>query len=246
MKRILKWLYRKFNHKYHIPKKRFGLEQNERVVEIPWALSQYAGEQNVLEVGPVGAQPEYLDALRRLPIKELHGVDITEGELEGFIMSNADIRATKYSDGFFDLIFCISTLEHIGQDNSWYDPSKEIKSKSSVVRGNVTDDKTTVGDEDLVAFAEMLRILKKKGKLVLTLPYGKFQNHGWFINYDSELVNRLVNSQKDKIKIAEKRYFAYNLGWYESFETDAIKNNWYQANKATTASAVICITFIKL
>ena len=63
---------------------------------------------------------------------------------------NADIKNTPFSDDFFDVITCVSTIEHIGL-------------------GAYGDPKYDVGGES--AMGEFKRILKKHGRLILTTPF---------------------------------------------------------------------------
>ena len=100
----------------------YGAGQNERAIEIPWALSKYNNEAKVLEVGCSFAyeNPEYVPALLALNIPELHGLDISSRDAPDFIKKTADIRQSGYETGFFDLVLCISTLEHVGMDNTKY------------------------------------------------------------------------------------------------------------------------------
>lgn len=224
-------------------------EKNERLVEIPWALSHYAGQERVLDVGPVGAQSEYINQLRDLKIPELYGIDITEKEVEGFKMVFGDIRKTQFENNFFNLIFCISTLEHVGQNNRWYKPSKELVGLGSVEfePGEISTDKSFVTDDDILAVREMIRITKPKGHILITLPFGKFQNHGWFKNYDQELLDRLIKVAKiSGCKIVEERYFAWDKKWYEERNPKKLKDRWYQSNGAAKASAIACIVIEKL
>src|SRR5215472_2351390 len=88
---------------------------SERVVEIPWVISRYSGERRVLDVGTAFAVSTYVRRLTALGIQDLHGVDIAPVRLHGVDMAQADVRNLPYPDNHFDLILCVSTLEHIGR-----------------------------------------------------------------------------------------------------------------------------------
>jgi SAM-dependent methyltransferase len=60
-----------------------------------------------------------------------------------------DLMDLKYPDNHFDRICCISTLEHIGNQ-----PDDAL--------GNTND---------IIAIKELARVLKKKGRLVITVPF---------------------------------------------------------------------------
>jgi hypothetical protein len=38
----------------------------------------------------------------------------------------------------------------------------------------------------------MRRVLKPGGVLYITFPFGKYENHGWFQQFDSPLMDRLI------------------------------------------------------
>jgi hypothetical protein len=113
----------------------------ERAVEIPWALSRYNGGPRILEVGCSFASenPEYIAGLKGLG-GELHGIDISSVPAPDFIQRTADIRASGYDDAFFDMVFCISTIEHVGRDNArHYFPVAEIENSAESDRDALSE-----------------------------------------------------------------------------------------------------------
>jgi hypothetical protein len=46
----------------------------------------------------------------------------------------------------------------------------------------------------ITAIKELRRILKFGGKLYCTFPFGKYENHGWFQQFDSKMTDTLVNA----------------------------------------------------
>jgi SAM-dependent methyltransferase len=103
----------------------FGIAINERVVEYPWIFG------HLIETGK--ARPRVLDAgsilnhdciLNRAPSK---GSDLTIMTLapekycrwyDGFSYVYGDLRETFFDDQTLDTVICISTIEHIGLDNT--------------------------------------------------------------------------------------------------------------------------------
>jgi len=196
----------------------------ERAVEIPWALSRYNGGARILEVGCSFAyeNPEYVAGLKALGAQELHGIDISSVPAPDFIKRTADIRDSGYPAEFFDMIFCISTLEHVGRDNvRHYQPEKELSATS---------------EPDREALMEMLRILKPDGTLVVTVPFGKFEDHGWFINYDAKNIERIFHG----VPFAEELYFAFTEGGWVPCAPEALAEAGYQSNHAPAAAGVAC------
>jgi hypothetical protein len=46
--------------------------------------------------------------------------------------------------------------------------------------------------EFVLAVKELKRVLKKGGSLFISFPFGRYENHGWFQQFDSELVDTLI------------------------------------------------------
>jgi hypothetical protein len=93
---------------------------DERPIEIPWCLARYAGERRLLDAGYAYAEPAYLAGLVGLNAPELTGVDLVEAEVPGLSSVIADLRDLPFADGAFDVAIAISTLEHVGRDNTQY------------------------------------------------------------------------------------------------------------------------------
>jgi hypothetical protein len=127
---------------------------DERAIEIPWCLARYGGERRVLDVGSANAIPAYLEGLRDLAASELVTVDLTE---PADVI--ADVRALPFEGRSFDLAYCISTLEHVGRDNSVYE-----------VEGAHDEH----GDE--AALRELRRVARR---VIVSVPVGVSENQGW-------------------------------------------------------------------
>ena len=93
---------------------------DERPIEIPWCLARYGGEPSVLDVGYAFAEPAYIVGLLGLGAPSLTGVDLVAAEVPGLRGVQADLRQLPFGNGEFDVAIAISTLEHVGQDNSQY------------------------------------------------------------------------------------------------------------------------------
>jgi len=204
----------------------FGADNSERCIEIPWAISLYGGEPVVLDVGYAHAEERYISALLSLGIPHLHGIDLVEKRIEGIIPHAMDIRKTTFPDNFFDLVFCISTLEHIGRDVSRYTPA--------AIQGQ--------GDGDLEALREIVRITKNQGKIILTVPYGREENHGWLINYHEDRLCRLVQSLPLQVRIED--YFIFSGGWRRCHKHE-LDQTGYQDNHAPAAAGLACLLLVK-
>ncbi len=110
-----------------VPLGRRTLGLSERVVEVPWVLERVVpGDLSVLDVGSAYAPFVYRRLLCRLPVRERHAVDLAPTALPGVNGHVADARELPFDDKAFDLAICISTLEHIGLDNTFYRGSREL------------------------------------------------------------------------------------------------------------------------
>jgi SAM-dependent methyltransferase len=142
---------------------------DERALEIPWCLARYDGERRVLDVGYAFAEAAYVAGLVGLGAEELVGVDLAEAEVPGLASVVADVRELPFPDGHFELILCISTLEHIGRDNAVYDVDAP------------RDDR---GDE--AALRELHRVLAGDGRLLVSVPAGEPEDQGWQVQRTPE------------------------------------------------------------
>ena len=135
---------------------------DERAIEIPWSLARYDGEARVLDVGYAFAEPAYLAGLVALGAPGLTGVDLAEAAVPGLRSVVADVRTLPFDDGAFELVFCISTLEHVGRDNDVYD---------------VAAPRDELGDE--AALRELHRVLARDGRVLVSVPTGEHDDQGW-------------------------------------------------------------------
>jgi SAM-dependent methyltransferase len=185
----------------------YGVALNERAVEYPWAIPRLRGR--VLDVGSALNHGWVLD--RVLPrVDELHIVTLAP-ERRSFVRRGisyvyADARELPYRNGVFDTVCCLSTLEHIGMDNSGYGG------------GGAAADPDV---EQARAVAEMHRVLAPDGRLLVTVPYGRLENHGWLRQFDEQALRRLFDLDSAVITV-----YAYRG-----------RDGWTPATLATAADA---------
>jgi SAM-dependent methyltransferase len=192
---------------------------DERVVEIPWTLSRLSGRR-ALEVGYAFAEPPYLAALLHAGFDELVGVDLADAEVPGLRSVQADVRDLPFEDGSFDLVLCVSTLEHVGADNTAYGLEAE-------------DD----GASRLTALRELRRVLAPRGRMLITVPCGEPGDYGWFHQDDVRGWTRLFARAGFFVEEQE----AYELtveGWRTAPELDTTGLRYGERGPA--ASAVLC------
>ena len=150
-----------------------------------------------------------------------------------------DLRKTGLKDESFEGIACISTLEHIGMDNTFI-YSKEACYKES----NFQDYK--------LVLREFKRLLKPRGKLFITVPYGCYENHGWLQQFNEEMVGEILNTfSGSRSDITYYRYF--NNGWQVASSDSCRDCSYFDINNsadyepdyAAAARAVACIEIVK-
>jgi hypothetical protein len=91
---------------------------DERPIEIPWCLARLRPGERLLDVGYAFAEPAYLEALGELG--GVTGVDLVTREVPGVTSVQADLRELPFADAAFGAAIVISTLEHVGRDNTQY------------------------------------------------------------------------------------------------------------------------------
>lgn len=211
----------------------YGVGFDERVVEFAWLLGQGLSGR-VLDAGSALNHVHVLD--RVLPrVEALHIVTLEPEELafteRRVSYVYADLRDLPYRDEYFDTVVSLSTVEHIGMDNTLYgvaqprseDPTRELE----------------------FAVAELRRVAARR--LLLTVPYGEREDHGWFRQFDRADVETLLDAVGGSASVTVFQYSAD--GWEQSDLTRAagMKYRDFAADPspvpdlAAAARAVACL-----
>ena len=140
-----------------------GVGIDERCVELPWLFAHLPNEP--MTALDAGSALNYPFLLQREPLrsKTLHILTLApEGEAywrDGISYTFADLRSLPYRDALFDIVACISTLEHVGCDGSLFTgDSRHAESRP---------------DTSIAAVHELVRVLCPGGRLLLSVPFGK-------------------------------------------------------------------------
>ena len=164
----------------------YGCKIDERVIEYPWLFSLIPDSPlKILDAGST-FNFEYLLINDRLSNKDLYIYTLAP-ESKSFTSKGVsyiygDLRDLPFKDNLFDMIISQSTIEHIGMNNSIY------KQKSKTPK--VGKEKSY---EYLGAILEMVRTVKKNGTILLTFPFGKYENHDFFQQLDLEMLERIYD-----------------------------------------------------
>jgi hypothetical protein len=107
-------------------------------------------------------------------------------------------------------------------------------------------------DDYQIVIREFNRLLKPGGKLFITVPYGRYENHGWLQQFDNKMVRTVIDVFAGVS--AETTYFKYlTTGWQivEADECEACsyfdihKADNYESDYVAAARAVACIEMVK-
>jgi len=223
--------------------KNYGRGIDERIVEYPWIISNIDLKSGKLL--DTGSALNFSDILehevfvdKKITIANLNPESRCYWEKEiSYIFD--DIRSMPFRDGSFDLITCISTLEHVGMDNTTM-YTRNTKYKESEKR------------DYFKVITELKRLLKQNGKLLITVPFGEYQNFGFFQQFDASMIQNIINvfgSTNYSLN-----YYRYtNQGWQLSNEEESSHEKYFNVHEdksipsdmAAAARSVACIKIIK-
>ena len=231
----------------------FGVRLDERVVEYPWVLSRLARYGEKLRVLDAGSTLNY-EAILQHPAVKRHKWSIVTLVQEtecfwdlGISYLYEDLRSLPCKEEWFDAITCVSTIEHVGMDNV-------LVTREKSHRENRPQD-------FLSAVREMRRVLKPGGALFLTVPFGRYEHHGWLQQFDSSMLSALISEFRPQT--VEKTFFRYTeQGWKLAEEeecadlyfSDVMRNKHasrkdrvrgFPPDYAVAARAVACIELRK-
>ena len=223
--------------------KGYGYRLDERAVEYPWFFSRLKdGEITILDAGSVLNFPQILCSEqlknKRLYVCTLH-YEGTYPTTSSPSYIYEDLRDTCFKDGFFDAICSLSTIEHIGMDNTML-YTDDLDKKENNSRAYVD------------YLKECSRILKKDGTLYLSMPYGKYTNFGWFQIFNREMVQDVIDTFKPAMH--SLTYFRYtNDQWMFSTEVacgdgnyfDINTNHQFEKDYLAASRCVVCLQLTK-
>lgn len=243
-------LLERFHSRKRLPPK-YGVGVDERCIEYPWLISQLDdGHEVLLDAGSTLNHDFILDHVL-LRKKQLHIVTLKpEAQCfwqKGISYLFCDLRDIPIRDSYYDVVACISTLEHVGCDNTLYTGGEVRK-----------EDRR---EDFVVAMRGLARVLKPNGRLFLTVPFGVYQHFGFFQQFDTRLLLRAIEAFGKGKKVVVVFYRYSEQGWNVADEADCIqceywswisrpRNEWpnslpVEPDLATGARAVACVELVK-
>jgi glycosyltransferase involved in cell wall biosynthesis/SAM-dependent methyltransferase len=218
----------------------YGVGYDERVVEFPWVLTRDLSG-SLLDAGSTLNHPHTLVRVRPR-VDTLHVVTLApEEEAYPFLDVSylfADLRRLPLRDETYDRVVSMSTLEHVGMDNSYYGAGGERSQDPDA--------------ELAAAMRELRRVLKPGGTLFLSVPYGAPDDFGWLRVFSPESLDALIAAFEPES--VTRTYFRYDLeGWHHASAEDSaglryrdhFSSNGPDPDRAVAARAVACVELRK-
>jgi SAM-dependent methyltransferase len=241
-----------FRGDHPLPEK-YGYGLDERCIEYPWLLANLAADAKVvLDAGSVLNHAFILtdEFLRK---RTLHIMTLAPETncfwKKGISYLFDDLRAIPIRDEYYDAVVCLSTLEHVGCDNTQYTGASSSREDRS----------ETFRD----AVRELRRVLKPDGSLFLSVPYGEYRHYGTFQQFDKALLASAIAAFDETEEKRETFYRYGSAGWQlasaEACE-DARYVEWFaramlegrspqpipvEPDHAAAARAVACVHLVK-
>jgi SAM-dependent methyltransferase len=233
---------------------RYGRGLDERCIEYPWLLSRLpGGPARLLDAGSTLNHEWVLDhpsfATLRIHILTLAPEKACYWH-RGISYAYDDMRSLPFKDGLFDIVAAVSSIEHVGCDNSFY-------------TGVHAAGEPRLDDFSL-AMRELARVLRPGGLLLFTVPYGQHQFHGAFQQFDRRCLTR-AETASDRLSLIDESFYRYTIeGWriardqdcraceYVAWVSDLMRTRQWPAtplvdtDHAAAARAVACVQMMKL
>ncbi|MBW4546701.1 MAG: class I SAM-dependent methyltransferase [Symplocastrum torsivum CPER-KK1] len=231
----------------------YGFGIDERCVEYPWLVANLSENAKcLLDAGSV-LNHRFILNHPTFENKKLHILTLAPEENcfweKGISYLYDDLRDIPIRNDYYDTIICLSTLEHIGCDNT-------LHTQDETYQENRPEDFVLV-------MKELRRVLKPGGSLFLSVPFGVYRQLGTFQQFDRELLSRAVEAFELASEVTETFYQYTANGWqiatasdcaeceYVEWVAKAWQNQQFpdpipvEPDRAAAARAVACIRLVK-
>jgi len=221
---------------------KFGVQIDERIVEYPWVFSQLPAEPGMVLDAGSALNHEFL--LDRAPLNKAQLSIMTLAPEKRCFWKKSisyvfgDLRLPYFNAAAFDVVVSVSTIEHIGLDNTLL----------------YTGDSTKREFDDLgflPAVKEFRRVLKPGGMCLITVPFGRRGVHGWYQVFDLEAVSEVIKAFDPTEHTLD--FFGYGeSGWNHCEHEDIIDAEFFDVHEggdfapdyAAGARGVACLKLI--
>jgi SAM-dependent methyltransferase len=220
----------------------YGFGVDERVIEYPWVISRLGkGSGRLLDAGSTLNYP-YLMAVDAIATKQVAIMTLAPEQQFGKANISylyGDLRDIWFKADLFEQIVCISTLEHVGLDNT-----RLYTSDTAFAEAQLQDYRQVL--------RELKRVLAPGGQLLLTVPFGKAQNFGWMQQFDATGLAEIVTTLGHDT--TQQTIYQYtSQGWILSDANHCAECEYFDVHttptpatdRAAAARAVACLEFTK-
>jgi len=221
----------------------YGFRLDERIIEYPWLFSILPpGPGNLLDAGSA-LNNNHLLSLEPLRSKKIYITTLAPEDVafwqKGISYTFDDLRDCCYKDNYFNYVISISTLEHIGLDNTML-YTDDISKKEELL------------DSYLLVVDELNRVLKPGGRLYISVPYGRYKKYQWLQIFDDRMLDQLITAFAP-ITVNESLFRYEHDGWKVSSREASKEATYfdihqqinYDEDYAAGSRAVACIEMIK-
>lgn len=224
------------------PPSGYGYSIDERSVEYPWLFAQLPN--NPGKMLDAGSALNHRFLLERAPLKDAQLTIMTLAPEKRCFWGRSisyvfgDLRKALFSDSVFDVVASISTIEHIGLDNTMLYTGDASKKESDALGF-------------MPAITEFRRILKPGGVCLITVPFGRRGVHGWYQVFDRDLVAKVIEVFQPSVHTVE--YFGYGMdGWRRAEAEEVVDAEFYDVHEgkpfgadfAAGARGVACLRLV--
>jgi SAM-dependent methyltransferase len=200
--------------------KGYGIHIDERSVEYPWVYSRLPAQPG--EMLDAGSAFNFEFLLNRPPVSAAKLTICTLSPEKrayfrrGISYVYCDLRNSVFRSQQFDTIVSVSTLEHIGLDNTLFYTSDSSKRESDAL-------------SYLAAVRELRRLIKPGGNCFITVPYGRPVIGGWFQVFGKEGIKAIVREFAPSQHAVD--YFGYfQTGWQEAAAEEIAEAVYFDIN----------------
>lgn len=218
---------------------KYGLRLDERVIEYPWVYSRLPKNPGFMLDAGSALNHDFL--IRRPPVSNAKLAICTLAPEKrcywkrGISYVYDDLRESIFRSEIFNTIVSISTIEHIGLDNT-------------LLYTNDSNMRETSSAGYRAAIREFRRIIRSGGECYITVPYGKAKVCGWYQVFDSSMVQVILDEFKPSSQ--EIEYFGYNRdGWKSVTPSELSDATFYDVHQsigldpdlAAGARGIVCM-----
>ena len=179
---------------------------DERIIEIPWIILNLRNlKGNLLDAGSTLNNEYIIKKLKNFKVKIFTTLYPEKNYYNylGASYTYEDFVDLSFKSDYFDVISCISTLEHIGFDNEIYNYGKFKKRYKKKNHLNLV-------------IKNFKRVLKNNGKFFVSVPFGKKMKYKNMQQFDFKGLITIIKLFKPKNYSIKFYKFSKNMGWIKT------------------------------